>query len=330
MRIIVTGGAGYIGSITADLLVRRRHEVVVIDDLRTGHRDLVPAGASFVHADVGEPDQYRHALEGASACLHFAASAEAGLSMQRPEAFFANNTAATLRLLEALIGAGVDRFVLSSTCAVYGEPDVPAISEETPKHPTNAYGHSKLLIEQALHWLAELRDLRYAALRYFNAAGATDDRGEDHTNETHLIPLVLEVAAGRRDSISILGDDYPTRDGTCVRDYIHVADLADAHARALDALEQRERVVCNLGTERGSTVREVIDVAREVTGRPIAVRVASRRPGDPAALVASAAMARDVLGWNPQRSGLRDIVATAWQWHRRRWALDDEVVSQPV
>lgn len=322
MKVVVTGGAGYIGSVTSDLLLQQGHDVVVIDDLRSGHRDLVPDGATLLQADVAEPRSYRAALAGAQACLHFAASAEAGVSMRRPEAFYANNTAATLRLLNALIGAGVDRFVLSSTCAVYGEPDALPIREGDRTQPTNVYGHSKLLIEGALQWLAELRGLRYAALRYFNAAGATDERGEDHAQETHIIPLVLQAAAGLRDDVAVFGTDYPTPDGTCVRDYVHVADLAAAHVRALNALEERERVVCNLGTETGFSVREVIDTAREVTGRPIRVREARRRPGDPATLVASAATAREVLDWRPHHVELAAMVASAWRWHCRRWRLD--------
>jgi UDP-glucose 4-epimerase len=322
MKVVVTGGAGYIGSVTSDLLLQEGHDVVVIDDLRTGHRELVPDGATFLNADVADPRTYGAALQGTHACLHFAASAEAGISMQRPEAFYANNTASTLRLLNALIGAGVDRFVLSSTCAVYGEPDALPIREDDRKQPANVYGHSKLLIEGALQWLAELRGLRFAALRYFNAAGATDERGEDHAQETHIIPLVLQAAAGLRDDVAVFGTDYPTPDGTCVRDYVHVADLADAHVRALNALEERERVVCNLGTETGFSVREVIDTAREVTARPIRVREAQRRPGDPATLVASAATAREVLDWWPRHTELAEIVASAWRWHRRRWRLD--------
>ena len=323
MRVVVTGGAGYIGSVTADALVRANHDVVVIDDLRTGHRDLVPDGATFVHADIADPASYRSVLKGVQACLHFAASAEAGISMRRPEAFYANNTAATLRLLEALIGAGVGRFVLSSTCAVYGQPDELPISESAAQRPTNAYGHSKLLIERTLPWLAELTGLRYAALRYFNAAGATSGRGEYHARETHLIPLVLQVAAGFRDEVTVFGTDYPTRDGTCVRDYVHVADLVDAHVRALAALDHDHRVVCNLGTGAGFTVREVIESAREITGRPIFEREAQRRPGDPATLVASAATARELLGWRPRHSELDEIIASAWNWHRRRWAIED-------
>ena len=321
MRLLVTGGAGYIGSTTAALLLDHGHEVVILDDLRSGHRDLVPQGATFVEADVGEPAAYRDVLEGIEACLHFAASAEAGISMEIPQSFYVNNTAATLRLLEALLDAGIQRFVLSSTCAVYGEPQRVPIDENTETSPTNVYGHSKLLIEQALAWLGKLRGLRYASLRYFNAAGATADRGEDHPVETHLVPRVLEVAAGRRDVVEIFGTDYASRDGTCVRDYVHVADLADAHVAALAALDADDRVVCNLGTGSGFSVREIIEVARQVTDRVIPEKVSPRRPGDPPVLVASAERAGNLLGWRPRHTALEEIIGSAWEWHQRRWRL---------
>jgi UDP-glucose 4-epimerase len=320
MRVLVTGGAGFIGSVTVAQLRDRGHDVVVLDDLSRGHRDLVPAGTPVIEADVGEPDRYRDALDGIDACVHFAASIEAGESMTRPEAFFSNNTAATLRLLEALIGAGIRRFVLSSTAAVYGDPVRVPIAEDDPTVPTNAYGASKLLIEGALRWLARLRGMSCVALRYFNAAGATPGRGEDHHPETHLIPLMLQVAAGRRDDIAIFGTDYDTADGTCIRDYIHVSDLADAHVRAVEQIDDAGLLVCNLGNGGGFSVREVIEVAREVTGHPIPAREAPRRPGDPAILVASAERARERLGWKPQHTELADIVASAWDWHRTRWA----------
>ncbi len=318
MHVLVTGGAGYIGSITAALLLERGYGVTVVDDLRSGHRDLVPKGATFLHADVADPDSYATALADHDACLHFAASAEAGLSMQHPEAFYANNTAASLRLLQALLDNGVNRFVLSSTCSVYGQPATVPVVEEEELAPTNAYGHSKLLVERALPWLSELRGLRYAALRYFNAAGATEDRGEDHTVETHLIPLVLEVAQGRRPSIKIYGTDYPTRDGTCVRDYVHVTDLATAHILALEQLETNQQIVCNLGTGQGYSVNEVIATARRVTGHSIPVREADRRPGDPDTLVAAADRACDLLGWVPVHSDLETIIGSAWQWQQQR------------
>jgi len=320
MRVLVTGGAGFIGSVTVAQLQERGHDVVVIDDLSRGHRDVVPSGVPLIEADVAEPERYRDALDGIDACVHFAASIEAGESMTRPEAFFSNNTAATLRLLEALTAAGIRRFVLSSTAAVYGDPVRIPIAEDDPTVPTNAYGASKLLIEGALQWLAQLRSMSCVALRYFNAAGATPERGEDHDPESHLIPLILQVAAGRRDDIAIYGTDYDTPDGTCVRDYIHVSDLADAHVRAVEQVGEPGLLVCNLGNGDGFSVRDVIEVARQVTGHPIPAREAPRRPGDPAVLVASAERARERLGWKPQHPGLADIVASAWEWHRTRWA----------
>lgn len=321
MRVLVTGGAGYIGSVTAAQLCERGHEVVVVDDLRSGHAELVPDDVDIVAADVTEPSSYRHVLDGIDACVHFAASIEAGESMQRPEAFFANNTAGTLRLLAALVEADVGRFVLSSTAAVYGDPERVPIVEDDATRPTNAYGESKLLIERALPWLAERRGMSCVALRYFNASGATAERGEDHDPETHLIPLILQVAADRRSDIKIFGTDYDTADGTCVRDYVHVADLADAHVRAIEQHGGPGVLVCNLGNGDGFSVRQVIDVAREVTGHPIPAVEAPRRAGDPSALVASSARARDRLGWQPRHAGLREIVASAWSWHRRRWNL---------
>jgi UDP-glucose 4-epimerase len=320
MRVLVTGGAGFIGSVTVAQLQDRGHDVLVIDDLSRGHLDVVPPGVRVIKADVGEPDRYRAALDGIDACVHFAASIEAGESMKRPEAFFSNNTAATLRLLEALTDAGIRRFVMSSTAAVYGNPVRVPIAEDDPTVPTNAYGASKLLIEGALGWLAQLRGMSCVALRYFNAAGATSARGEDHDPETHLVPLMLQVAAGRRDEIAIFGTDYDTPDGTCVRDYIHVGDLADAHVRAVEQVDDAGLLVCNLGNGDGFSVRDVIEVAREVTGHPIPAREAPRRDGDPAVLVASAERARDRLGWKPQHTELTDIVASAWEWHRHRWA----------
>lgn len=320
VRVIVTGGAGYIGSVTAAALLERGHDVLVIDRLDRDTRQQVPTGARFLRADIGEPAAYRQALDGVDACLHFAASIEAGASMLRPEAYFENNTAATLRLLDALLAAGVERFVLSSTAAVYGEPVGLPIDESDPTVPVNAYGRSKLFIEEALGWLHRLRGLRYAALRYFNAAGAQGRYVELHQPETHLIPLVLEVAAGTRDHISVFGDDYDTADGTCVRDYVHVADLADAHVRALEALDAHGQLVCNLANGRGFSVREVIAAAARVTRCDIPVRLEPRRAGDPAVLVASWRRAYELLGWAPVHTGLDGIVATAWEHHPQRAA----------
>lgn len=321
MRVLVTGGAGYIGSVTAETLIAAGHEVTVLDDLSRGHRELVPEQATFVPGRVDDRDAMDAALAGGcDGCLHFAALIEVGESMEEPERFFAGNTAATLTLLRRLVGAGVPRFVLSSTAAVYGEPAGVPVDEDAPTQPTNVYGESKLLIERALWWLAERRGLAAAALRYFNAAGATAARGEDHDPETHLIPLVLAAAAARRGPVSVFGDDYPTRDGTCVRDFVHVADLADAHVRALERLAPGQALACNLGTGSGATVREVIAAAERVTGRSVPTAAAPRRDGDPAALVASNDRARQRLGWAPARSDLDTLIDSAWQWHRRRWA----------
>jgi len=295
MNVLVTGGAGYIGSVTAQALIEAGHDVTVLDNLTTGDQSLVPAKARFVKASITDTDAVRTAVaDGVDACVHFAASIEAGESMVRPEWFFWNNTASTFSLLKTLTEAGLQRFVLSSTAAVYGDPVRSPIEETDPTVPVNVYGETKLLIERALEWLHRIHGLRFAALRYFNASGATDDRGEDHKPETHLIPLVLQVALGKREHISIYGDDYPTPDGTCIRDYIHVADLADAHVRAVTALDTNNRIVCNLGNGRGFSVNEVIESCRRVTGHPIPAVVAARRPGDPPALVASSERARAI------------------------------------
>jgi len=257
--------------------------------------------------------------------LHFAALIEAGESMVKPEIFFRNNTASTLSLLEAMLAHGPRRLVFSSTAAVYGEPEVVPIQEDARLLPTNAYGESKLLVEHMLAWLNRIHGLRYASLRYFNVAGAPEGpdgvtRGEAHQPESHLIPLVLDVALGRRPSIKIFGEDYPTPDGTCIRDYIHVSDLADAHLLALDALNTHDRLIFNLGNGKGFSVREVIESARRVTGHPIPAEVCPRRPGDPAFLIASSEKAIRELGWKPKYTQLDDIVRTAWLWHQKRYA----------
>jgi UDP-glucose 4-epimerase len=249
--------------------------------------------------------------------MHFAALIEAGESMKSPERFFRNNTANTLSLLEAMLCAGVQKFVFSSTAAVYGDPETSPIREEAALRPTNAYGESKLLVERMLEWMNRIHGLRYASLRYFNAAGATAELGEAHEPETHLIPLVLQAAAGARGTISIFGTDYPTSDGTCVRDYIHVSDLAEAHWLALQALQNREKLVFNLGNGTGFSVRQVIDVARRVTGRAISVTECPRRAGDPAVLVASSDKIRLELGWRPVYGSLEAIIRSAWEWHQR-------------
>jgi UDP-glucose 4-epimerase len=314
VRVLVTGGAGYIGATTAAALLDAGHEVTVADDLSAGHRDAVPADAHLAEVDVTDPAAM-DPLVGAGrfdACVHFAARIEAGESMQAPERYFQTNTAGSARLLTVLLDHGVERFVLSSTAAVYGEPERIPIREDDPLVPTNAYGESKLLVERMLAWHHRIHGLRTAALRYFNAAGSDGQRGERHDPETHLIPLVLQVARGDRERIAIFGTDYPTADGTAVRDYIHVSDLADAHVRALEQLDLHGTLTCNLGNGAGFSVREVVEAARRVTGHAIPAEEAPRRPGDPATLVASSERARELLGWEPKHTDLDRIVADAW------------------
>lgn len=320
MSILVTGGAGYIGSVVAGELLRRGHKVVVYDNLSHGHRSAVPNGAEFVEADLGDRDRLDYVLRhyGCRAVMHFAAFIEAGESMRAPEKYFRNNAMHTLGLLESMLEQGIKRFVFSSTAALYGEPEQIPITEEHPPKPVNAYGESKLIVERILEWFSRVHGLRYASLRYFNAAGATDTAGESHSPETHLIPLVLEAAAGLRPAITIFGDDYPTDDGTCIRDYIHVQDLASAHLLSLAALESADKLTYNLGNGQGFSVREVISTARRVTGRPIAETLAERRSGDPAVLVASSEKIRRELNWKPQHPDLDDIIRSAWAWMTMR------------
>jgi UDP-glucose 4-epimerase len=315
-RILVTGGAGFIGSVIAKQLVDRGDEVVVFDNLSNGREGAVPKGATLVNGDLSDHGEIDRILENrpVDAVIHLAASIEAGESMKFPEKYFRNNTANTLTLLEAVIAHKVPRFVFSSTAALYGTPDRTPIEEGDPLRPTNTYGESKLLVERMLAWFHGIHGLRYACLRYFNAAGATKEQGEDHRPESHLIPLILQVASGKREYISIFGTDYPTPDGTCVRDYIHVSDLASAHLLVLDALRDKDKLIYNLGTGRGFTVREVIDTVRKVTGHPIPAREEARRAGDPAVLVASSDKIKRELNWQPQYPDLQDIVKSAWTW----------------
>jgi len=336
MKILVTGGAGYIGGTVAGLLAEKGHQAVVFDNLSHSRRELVPAGVDFVEGELSDRTALENLFISAKqqgkpfdGVLHFAALIEAGESMLYPERFFRNNTASTLSLLEAILAHGPRRLVFSSTAAVYGEPEVVPIKEDAHLLPTNAYGESKLLVEHMLGWFHRIHGLRSVALRYFNVAGAPEGadgvtRGEAHQPETHLIPLVLDVALGRRKSIKIFGDDYPTPDGTCIRDYIHVSDLADAHLLALNALETdvaaKNRLIFNLGNGKGFSVREVIESARRVTGHAIPAEICPRRSGDPAVLVASSEKAIRELGWKPRYTQLDDIVRTAWIWHQKRYA----------
>lgn len=316
MRVLVTGGAGYIGSVVTEELVSDGHEAVVYDNLSKGHRGAVADGARFVEAELTDTATLRGTLEQhrIEAVIHMAADSLVGESVEHPSKYFRNNVVAGLNLLDAMRDAGVGRFVFSSTAATYGEPAKQPIEEIDPTQPTNPYGESKLAFERALHWYENAYGLRYVSLRYFNAAGATKRCGEQHDPETHLIPIVLQAAAGRRDHVTIYGDDYPTRDGTCVRDYIHVVDLARAHILALGALEERSAIY-NLGCGGdGYSVREVIETARAVTGREIPVEVGTRRPGDPAVLIASSERIRKELDWRPAFQDLRVIVESAWTW----------------
>jgi UDP-glucose 4-epimerase len=321
VKILVTGGAGYIGGTVTRLLLERGHSVVVYDNLCHAQRSMVPTGATFVEGDVADSKRLDEVFAGASfaGVMHFAALIEAGESMRQPEVYFRNNTASTLSLLESMLRNNLRRLVFSSTAAVYGEPVRTPIAEDAALLPTNAYGESKLLVEQMLSWIHRVHGLRYASLRYFNVAGAIPGRGEAHEPESHLIPLILDVAIGKRDSIKIFGQDYPTPDGTAVRDYIHVQDLAEAHLLAFQALDQRDRMIYNLGNGQGFTVRQVVESARRVTGHPIPVEELPRRAGDPAVLIASSARIETELGWKPKYTQLDDIVRTAWEWHQQRY-----------
>jgi UDP-glucose 4-epimerase len=316
MNVFVSGGAGYIGSAMAEALLAAGHAVTVYDSLVTGYREAVPQGARFIQADLGDVASLRQALGGEkyTAVMHFAASIEAGESMKDPGKFFKNNLANSLTLMEAAHQAGVERFVLSSTAAVYASSDQP-LNEDSPLEPANAYGFSKLAIEQALDWYRRIHGLHYAALRYFNACGALPGRGEAHQPESHLIPLVLQTALGQRKAIQIYGTDYPTPDGTGIRDYIHIADLLSAHLLALEALESRDRLIYNLGNGSGYSVRQVIETARAVTGLPIAAVESPPRPGDAPRLVACADRIQAELGWRPAHPALEDIIRSAWEWH---------------
>jgi UDP-glucose 4-epimerase len=332
MKVLVTGGAGYIGSVVAAELLQAGYEVVVFDNLSHGYRHAVPEGAELVVGDLADRPALDQLLQpsgsdarGFDAVIHMAALIEAGESMKTPEAFFRNNTANALTLLEAMLSAKVKRFVFSSTAALYGNPERTPIEEDDPVQPTNAYGESKLLVERMLAWFHRIHGFRYACLRYFNAAGASrPDKGEAHQPETHLIPRILQVALGHAERATIFGTDYPTPDGTCVRDYIHVSDLARAHLLALEALNLEtlskealdQPLIYNLGNGQGFSVREVVEVVRQVTGHAIPVIESPRRSGDPAVLIASSEKIQRELGWRPQFTDLRSIVESAWQWHR--------------
>lgn len=319
MRVLVTGGAGYIGSVVTEELLKDGHEAFVYDNLSKGHQRSVDARAEFIQADLMDSERLVRSLRDGriEAVIHMAASSLVGESVTEPAKYYRNNIVAGLNLLDAMRQSGVCRLVFSSTAAVYGEPAKQPIEEIDPTNPTNTYGETKLAFEHALHWYEQAYSIRYASLRYFNAAGATPACGESHDPETHLIPIILQAAARTREFVEIYGEDYETRDGTCVRDYIHVVDLARAHILALGILDERSAVY-NLGCGGdGYTVREVVEAAREVTGREIPLRVGPRRPGDPARLVASSAKIKSELGWTAERQDLKTIIASAWDWMQR-------------
>ena len=317
MNIFVTGGAGYIGSATSEALIKAGHNVTVYDSLVTGHRAAVPAGAEFIHASLDDSHALAEALTSKTydSVMHFAAFIEAGESMKDPGRFFRNNFTNSLQLMETAVQSGVKRFVFSSTAAVYQSSEEP-LMEDSPIGPTNVYGHTKLMTEQALEWYRSIFGLHYAVLRYFNACGALPGRGEAHQPESHLIPRVLQIALGQAESATIFGTDYPTPDGTCIRDYIHIADLVSAHILALNALEKRDKMTYNVGSGNGFSVKEVIETARKVTGHAIPTIESPRRAGDSARLVASPEKIKSELGWNPQFTNLQDILSSAWEWHK--------------
>jgi UDP-glucose 4-epimerase len=317
MQDLVTGGACYNGSVVTERLVERGADVVVFDNLSQGHTGAVDPGARLIEGDLADPAQLEQAFAAQrfDAVMHFASHTLVGESWAKPFLYLGANLRTGVNLLEAAVGHGVGRFVLSSTANLFDRPERMPIAPDARIEPGSPYGESKYILERVLAWLERTSGLRYAALRYFNAAGASAQRGEDHDPETHIIPLVLQVALGRRPGIQVFGGDYPTPDGTCIRDYIHVLDLADAHLLALEALE-RGSCTYNLGNGQGFSVQQVIDLAREITGHPIPVEIKERRPGDPAELIANAAAARSGLGWQPRHSDLRAIIESAWRWHQ--------------
>ena len=317
MKILVTGGAGYIGSIVVEQLVEAGESVVVIDNLYQGHRAAVHPEAVFVQGDLADRATVDDVIKEhrPEAIMHFASHTLVGESMEQPFLYLGENITNGLNLLQSAVAHGVRRFILSSTANLFDDPERMPIAETERIVPGSPYGESKYILERMLYWLDQIYDFRYAALRYFNAAGASPERGEDHFPEYHLIPIVLQVALGQREQVKIFGDDYSTRDGSCVRDYIHVLDLAQAHILALRALDQGSRTY-NLGNGQGFTVKEVIETAREITGQPIPAEVVARRPGDPAVLIASSDTIRRDLGWKPRYPSLRQIIETAWQWHQ--------------
>lgn len=322
MKVLIAGGAGYIGSHTVAHMIRDGYDVVVVDNLATGHREAVPSQATFYEGDVRDRaflDDVFARESDIEAVIHFCAWSLVGESMEKPLKYYENNVGGAIVLLEAMFAAGIDKIVFSSTAATYGEPKSIPIRESDPTEPTNTYGETKLAMEKMFKWASLAHGLRFVSLRYFNACGAAEGGtiGEAHATETHLIPLILQVPLGKREQVYIFGEDYPTEDGTCIRDYIHVDDLAQAHEKAVKYLVRGgQSDIFNLGNGTGFSVREVIDVAREVTGHEIPALIAERRAGDPAVLVASSEKAREILGWKPEKADLKEIITSAWAWHK--------------
>lgn len=316
MRVLVTGGAGYIGSVAIERLLEKGHEVVATDSLERGHREAIPTEVSFRQCDLRDPVATRQVVmdSGADAIMHFAALHLVPESVSDPGAYYQTNVAGGINLLCAARDAGITRFVFSSTAAVYGAPESLPIREDDPKVPINPYGHSKHMVEQFFPAFEREHGLNWAAFRYFNVAGATETHGEDHRPETHVIPVALEVLMGKREAFTVFGTDYPTDDGTCIRDYVHVVDLADAHIRALDELAAQSLGPINLGTRDGFSVKEIVDAVEQVTGRELNVKYGERRAGDPPALIADTSKAQELLDWNPTRSTMEEMIGSAWKW----------------
>ena len=319
MRVLVTGGSGYIGSVAIERLLAAGHEVVALDSLVRGHLTAVPDGVQLLECDLRDPQATRVAVNdaGPEAILHFAALHLVPESVANPGAYYQTNVAGGINLLVAAQEAGIRRFVFSSTAAVYGEPKSLPVKEDDPKEPINPYGHSKWIVEQFFPAFEREHGLNWVAFRYFNVAGATEIHGEDHNPETHVIPVALQVLQGKRDVFTVFGTDYPTPDGTCIRDYVHVVDLADAHIAALDVLADRSLGAINLGTRDGFSVKQIVDAVERVTGRTLNVAYGERRPGDPPALIADTAKARELLGWNPVHSTMEDMIGSAWAWMQK-------------
>ena len=319
MKILVTGGAGYIGSVATTELIAAGHDVVVVDNLYQGHREAVHPDAQFVHGDLADMDAVKNIFvqhTGIDAVMHFASYTLVGESMQNPAKYLRDNTVAGVNIIDAAVSAGVGRVIVSSTANLFEKPDSMPIEPDNTIVPGSPYGESKYILERTLHWYERIHGLKYACLRYFNAAGGTPNRGEDHTPELHLIPVVLQVALGQRASITLFGGDYPTRDGTCVRDYVHIVDLAQAHILALDGIARLGSRKYNLGNGDGFTNLEVVQAARRITGHAIPCTIGARRPGDPAILIASAKKIREELGWQPRYPSIDQIIGSAWEWHQ--------------